>query len=84
MVVNTSLRSINSASEHGNMAIYAKERIFISDVIQIRDKQLRKKITATDTHCLTDLLPKKRTYQSLRQRGHEYMLPRIRTERFKL
>ena len=62
---------------------YAKERLFISDVIQIRDQQLRKKITATDTHCLTDLLPNKRTYQSLRQRGHDYMLPRIRTQRFK-
>ena len=62
---------------------YAKERLFISDVIQIRDQQLWKKITATDTHCLTDLLPNKRTYQSLRQRGHDYMLPRIRTQRFK-
>ena len=60
---------------------YAKERLFISDVIQIRDQQLRKKITATDTHCLTDLLPNKRTYQSLSSRGHDYMLPRIRTER---
>ena len=36
---------------------YTKERILISDVTQIRDKQLWKKITATDTHCLTDLLP---------------------------
>ena len=62
---------------------YAKERIFISDVIQISNKQLWKKITATDTHCSTGLLPNKRTYQSLRQRGHDYMLPGIRTERFK-
>ena len=59
---------------------YTRER---SDVIQISDKQLWKKITATDTHCLTDLLPKKRTYQSLHQRGLDYMLPHIRTERFK-
>ena len=29
-------------------------------------------ITHTDAHCLTDLLPCKRTYQSLRQRGHDY------------
>ena len=41
------------------------------------------KITHTDTHCLTDLLPSKRTYQSLRQRGHDCTLPRINTERFK-
>ena len=50
-----------------------------SDVIQISDKQLWKKITATDTHCLTDLLPKKRTYQSLHQRGLDYMLPRFKS-----
>ena len=59
---------------------YTRER---SDAIQISDKQLWKKITATDTHCLTDLLPNERTYQSLRQHGHDYMLPRIRTECFK-
>ena len=33
---------------------YTRER---SDAIHISDKQLWKKITATDTHCLTDLLP---------------------------
>ena len=59
---------------------YTKERIVISDVIQTRDKQLWEKITHID---LTDLLPSKRTYQSLRQRGHDYILPRICTERFK-
>ena len=48
-------------------------------VIQISDKQLWKKITATDTHCLTDLLPKKRTYQSLHQRDLDYMLPRFKS-----
>ena len=57
---------------------YAKERIFISDVIQIRDKQLWKSHSYRYTY-----LPNKRTYQSLRQRGHNYMLPRIRTEHFK-
>ena len=35
------------------------------------------KITHNDIHCLTDLLPCKRTDQSLRQRGHDYTLPRI-------
>ena len=42
---------------------YTNKRIFISDVIQTRDKQLWKKITDTDTNCLEDLLPSKRTYQ---------------------
>ena len=41
------------------------------------------KITDTDIHCLTDLLPSKRAYQSLRQRGHDYILPDARTEHFK-
>ena len=62
---------------------YTKDRIVIDNVILTRDKQLWEKITHTGTHCLTDLLPSKRTYQSLRQRGHDYTLPRIRTERFK-
>ena len=46
-------------------------------------QQVWEKNTDTDTHCLKDLLPSKRTYQSLRQRGHDYIPPRIRTERFK-
>lgn len=50
---------------------HTKERILVSDVIQTRDKQLWEKITATDTHCLTDLLPNKRTYQSLSQRDQD-------------
>ena len=37
----------------------------------------------SDTQCLKDLLPSKRTDRSLRQRGHDYIIPRIRTERFK-
>ena len=55
--------------------------ISISDVIRDRYKQLWGKIT--DTQCLKDLLPSKRTDRSLRQRGHDHILPRIRTERFK-
>ena len=43
MVVNTFLRSINSASEHGNMAVQSNESIFVSDLIQTRDKQLWEK-----------------------------------------
>ena len=54
---------------------------YISDVIRDRDKELWGKIT--DTQCLKDLLPSKLTDRSLHQRGHDYILPRIRTERFK-
>ena len=38
-------------------------------------------IKITDTKCLKDLLPRKRTDRSLRQREHDYILPRI--QRFK-
>ena len=54
---------------------------YISDVIRDRDKELWGKIT--DTQCLKDLLPSKLTDRSLHQRGHDYILPRIRTEHFK-
>ena len=50
-------------------------------MIRDRDKELWGKIT--DTQCLKDLLPSKLTDRSLRQRGHDYILPRIRTEHFK-
>ena len=56
--------------------------ISFSDVIRDRDKQLWGKITDTQC-CLKDLLTSKRTDRSLRQRGHDYILPRIRTEHFK-
>ena len=62
---------------------YSKECMFISDVIQIKDEQLWKKITATHTCSLTDLLANQPTYQSLRQCGDDYILPRIRTGCFK-
>ena len=81
MVVNTSLRSINSAGKHGNMA--TPQSVYSSDVIQTRERQLWKKITATDTHCLSDLLPNRHTCQYLYQHGHDYMLPCIHTECFK-
>ena len=55
----------------------------VSDVIQIKDEQLWKKITATHTCSLTDLLANQPTYQSLRQCGDDYILPRIRTGCFK-
>ena len=51
-------------------------------MINDRDMKLRKPITDNSNHCLYDLLPPERTRQ-LRNRGHNYILPRIRTKRFK-
>ena len=53
----------------------------ITDLLRERDFELWKKVT-TVNHCLTDLLPMKRT-QNLQDRGHDYVLPLVRTERFK-
>ena len=83
MVVNTFLSKIDKFCKRAWRYGYTKDRIVIDNVILTRDKQLWEKITHTDIHCLTDLLPFKRTYKSLRQRGHDYTLPRIRKERFK-
>ena len=55
---------------------------FIKDILRARDKLLWEQITKDCDHCLRDLLPMQRR-RSLRSRGHNYILPRIRTERFK-
>jgi len=60
---------------------YAAKFTPIADLIRERDLKLWKKVT-TYNHCLKDLLPMKRT-RSLWDRGHNYVLPHVRTERFK-
>ena len=62
--------------------VYTKDRKSINNVILTRDKQLWEKVTHADAHCSADLLPSKRA-RPLRQHGHDYTLPRVRTERFK-
>ena len=61
---------------------YTTKALTINDIINDRDMKLWKSITDNSNHCLYDLLPPQRTRQ-LRNRGHNYILPRIRTERFK-
>ena len=51
-------------------------------IINTKDKKLCDKIIANPSHALHTLLPPKRNLQ-LRDRGHDYELPNIRTERFK-
>ena len=78
MVVNTFLRSLNSASEHGDMAIPIRT---YSSATVTRDKHGKK--SQINTHCVNDLLPRKHRYQSLLQCGHDYILLRIHAERFR-
>ena len=58
------------------------EEIKISEVIEERDRKLFSKIVSNPEHALHELLPvcKQRI---LRQREHNFILPQIKTERFK-
>ena len=47
-----------------------------------KDRVLWKKITTDPNHALKTLLPPRRQLE-LRDRGHNYELPRVRTQRFK-
>ena len=53
----------------------------ICDILTTRHSKLWNKITSNTT-ALDDLLPPRRT-RHLRSRGHDYILPRVRTSRFK-
>ena len=61
---------------------YTTKVLTINNIINDRVMKLWKSITDNSNHCLFDLLPPERTRQ-LRNRGHNYILPRIRTELFK-
>ena len=61
---------------------YSIQKLHIVDIINTKDKKLWDKIIANPSHALHTLLPPKRNLQ-LRDRGHDYELPNIRTERFK-
>lgn len=54
----------------------------MSELIEERDKTLFNKIVNDPDHVLYDLLPEKR-HRVLRERGHPFTLPKVKTERFK-
>ena len=60
---------------------YCLKKYSICDILTTRDSTLWNKITANTT-ALDDLLPPRRA-RHLRSRGHDYILPRGRTSRFK-
>jgi len=81
MRVNTSLRSINNyyTSKQG---IWLYQSVYPSVIrFEIGINNHGGKL---DTQCLRDLLLTKRTDQSLRQRGHDYIKPCNCMECFKL
>lgn len=61
---------------------YTKRKITISELISQHDNKLFKQISSNKQHILKDLLPEKRT-RPLRNRTHNFILPCVKTERFK-
>ena len=61
---------------------YTKKIILISHVITNRDSDLFNRITNETGHVLYKLLPPKRT-RVLREMGHDFIFPKVKTERFK-
>ena len=56
--------------------------ILISDVITNRVSDLFNRITSDTGYVLYNLLLPKR-YRVLRERGHDFILPKVKTDRFK-
>ncbi len=69
---------VNRAYRNG----YVTEKSNFREIINKRDKRLWKKILDDDHNALRELLPNKLN-RTLRQRGHDFELPLVRTERFK-
>ena len=61
---------------------YIADKFNFSEVISDRDRKLWNKIINDIDNALQELLPNKLN-RPLRQRGHEFELPLIRTERYK-
>ena len=61
---------------------YTNNLYAIAEVIRNRDCKLWNTITDTPSHPLYQLLPPKKQ-RFLRNRGHDFILPAVKTERFK-
>ena len=61
---------------------YTNKVMHITELIRIRDRQFWEKLSIDKNHPLNDLLPPQRK-RVLRKRGHNYILPSVKTERFK-
>ena len=61
---------------------YVKSVVPVQDMLERFDRKLWKNISSNPNNPLYDLLPKKRE-RALRPCGNPFLLPRIKTERFK-
>ena len=76
------LDRIDSFIRRGYRFGYTNKFFFKSDVIKNRERDLFNRITSDSGHVLFNLLPPKRN-RALGDGGHDFMLPRVKTERFK-
>ena len=75
------LKRIDKLFARAFKSAYSLKKYSICDILITGDSKLWIKITSNTT-TLDDLLPPRRTRQ-LRSRGHDYILPRVRTSGFK-
>jgi hypothetical protein len=76
------LDRIDRFFKRANKCKYTSKKITISDLICKYDDKLFKEICSHENHALKDMLPPTRN-RLLRDRKHNFILPRIKTERFK-
>ena len=64
---------------------YTSKQYKINEIIVERDRKMWVNITGNSSHPLNVLLPmmRSRSLSSLRSHGHNYVLPKVSTERFK-
>jgi hypothetical protein len=79
---NKYLEQVDSFLRHAYRFGCIRHPITINDVVNERDLKLWNKILSKPGNPLNKLLPPKRT-RCLRERRHNYILPKVRTERFK-
>ena len=61
---------------------YTTKEYEMSSLIEEKDRALFRKITKDTEHVLYDLLPEM-IHRTIRTQNHNYILPQIKTERFK-
>ena len=79
---NKYLGQVDSFLRRAHRFGYTSHLININDIIKERDHKLWNKVVSNPDNPLNELLPSQRT-RCLRERKHNYTLPKVKTERFK-
>ena len=76
------LKNIDQFFKRARRYGYTTKEYGMSSLIEGKDRALFRKITKDTEHVLYDLLPEMK-HRTLRTQNHNYILPQIKTERFK-